>query len=166
MGGKRDRRSEARGLYVFDRLDMRAVARRAGVSEGTARRWKKAAAAEGDCWDKARAAASLAGTGMENATAVLLEDFIALYRSVVDGIRSEPSTGALAKAEALAKLADAFNKTINAAGRASPRLSELAMAQDVIKRLGDFVAAEYPQHGEAFLEILEPFARELGAVHG
>ena len=149
---------------MFDRLDMRAVARRVGVSEGTARRWKKAAAAEGDCWDKARAAASRRNRHGKRDGGVA-GGFHCLYRSVVDEIGPNRRPGRWPR-QALAKLADAFNKTINAAGRASPRLSELAMAQDVIKRLGDFVAAEYPQHGEAFLEILEPFARELGAVHG
>ncbi len=43
------------------------------------------------------------------------------------------------KVDALASLADAFAKTMKSAGMASPELSKLSIATDVIQLLGDFV---------------------------
>ncbi len=41
-----------RQAYVFDRLSLEMAAERAGVSFGTARRWKAAAEKNGDNWKK------------------------------------------------------------------------------------------------------------------
>jgi len=159
-------RSQARALYVFDRFDLTKISGRLGISVGTVRRWKSQAEAEGDCWDRSRTAASLASTGTDNMVAVLIEDYVQLHLAVIEELKAATDVKALDKAEALAGLADAFNKTINAAGRASPKMSELAVAQDVIKRLGDFVAKHFPQHGEVFIEILQPFGKELSVEYG
>ncbi|SOC28204.1 DUF1804 family protein [Thalassospira xiamenensis] len=159
-------KSRARALYVFDRYDLTKVAERLGVSIGTVRRWKAQAEAEGDCWDRSRTAASMASTGTDNMVAMLVEDYVQLHLAVIEDLKTAQDIKPMDKAEALAGLADAFNKTINAAGRASPKISELAVAQDVIKRLGDYVAAQFPQHGNAFVEILQPFGTELSAVYG
>jgi transposase-like protein len=159
-------KSQARALYVFDRLDLTKISERLGVSPGTVRRWKSQAETEGDVWDKSRTAASMAASGTDDIVAMLIEDYVQLHLTVIEELKAATDIKPLQKAEALAGLADAFNKTINAAGRASPKISELAVAQDVIKRLGDFVTGRFPQHGEAFIEILEPFGKEVLSAYG
>ncbi|PKR55491.1 DUF1804 family protein [Thalassospira marina] len=166
MAHSPETKSQARALYVFDRLDLTKIAERLGVAIGTVRRWKTLAEVQGDDWDKSRTAASMASTGTDNMVALLIEDYVQLHLSVIEELKASTDIKALDKAEALAGLADAFNKTINAAGRASPKISELAIAQDVIKRLGDFVTGSFPQHGEAFIEILEPFGKEVLNAYG
>ena len=166
MAHSPETKAQARALYVFDRYDLTKVSERLGVSIGTVRRWKLQAAAEGDDWDRSRTAASLASTGTDNMVALLVEDYVQLHLAVIEDLKADKTIKPIDKADALAGLADAFNKTINSAGRASPKISELAVAQDVIKRLGDHVAANFPQHGEAFIEILEPFGKEVLAAYG
>ncbi len=159
-------RQKARGMYVYDRMDLTKISEVIGVSVGTLRRWRKDAEKIGDDWDKARHSASLAHTGFENMVEVLLEEYIQLHQTVIQQVRDDPEAKPLQKASALAAVADAFNKTVNAAGRASPQLSQLAIAQDVLKRLADFITTDYPQNASAFLEMLEPFGRELSAAYG
>ena len=159
------KRQEARSLYVFKRLPLTTAAERAGVHGGTVRRWKKAALEAGDDWDRARTAASLAGQSGHDIVLALVEDFVGLHQNVLDELKTAPDIAVVDKARMLAMLADAFTKTMNAAGKASPDISRLAVAQDVIKRLGDFVASRFPQHGAAFLEILEPFGQELAGIY-
>ena len=47
---------------------------------------------------------------------------------------------------------------------------EAQHALRVLRLLGEYVQREYPQHANALLEVLEPFAAELpqslGAAHG
>lgn len=166
MAHSPETKTQARALYVFDRLDLTKISERIGVSVGTVRRWKSLAEAQGDDWDKSRTAASMASTGTDDMVALLIEDYVQLHLSVIEELKKAEGVRPIEKAEALAGLADAFNKTINAAGRASPKISELAVAQDVIKRLGDHVATKFPQHGEAFIEILETFGKEVLAAYG
>ncbi len=47
-----------------------------------------------------------------------------------------------------------------------PEADKLAIATDVVKRLGEFVRTRHPRHAAAFAEILEPFADEIGRVYG
>lgn len=45
-------------------------------------------------------------------------------------------------------------------------MSQLAVALDVIQKLSAFVAEHYRKHLAAFVEILEPFGKEMEQHYG
>ena len=154
-----------RAAYVHERLPLEIAAARAGVAPGTATRWKRKAKEAGEDWDKLRAACLLAGDGVEAVARQMLADYVVQHKTLMDAI----STGdmpAAAKVDMLASLADSFNKTVAASKRVLPETSELATALSVLDKLGLFIRDHYPQHGPAFLEVLEPFGTEVARVFG
>ena len=154
-----------RAAYVHERLPLEIAAARAGVAPGTATRWKRKAKEAGEDWDKLRAACLLAGDGVEAVARQMLADYVVQHKTLMDAI----STGdmpAAAKVDMLASLADSFNKTVAASKRVLPETSELATALSVLDKLGLFIRDHYPQHGPAFLEVLEPFGAEVARLFG
>lgn len=161
-----EKRAAVRAAFVHRRLPLGASAKDAGVPVSTARKWKNKARSDGDDWDKARAASAMAGGGNDSLLLTLIEDFVRLHQSVIDDLGKAEDVRPIDKAKALSSLADAFSKTMSAAGRVAPEISELAVAQDVLQRFGRFVHDNHPEHGPAFLEVLEPFASVLAAHYG
>ncbi|NYZ17054.1 DUF1804 family protein [Azospirillum sp. RWY-5-1] len=161
-----DTRADLRRAYVYDRLELPAAAERLGVSLSSARRWKQEAEADGDDWDRARSAARLAGDGRQQIAEMILNDYLLLHQACVEDIKGKADIDPLKKAEVLSRLADAFNKTMAAVGRASPELSRLAVATDVIQRLAGFVRRDFPHLAPALLEVIEPFSAELSRDYG
>ncbi len=147
-------------------MTLEQAAERHDVSVGTARRWKSAAEAAGDDWERARSAARLAGDGMQLVAQMILNDYLLLHQATIDGIREAADIPPLNKAEALSRLADAFTKTMSAVGKAAPELSKLAVATDVLQRLAKYVAGNRPDLAAALLEVIEPFAAELAKDYG
>lgn len=158
--------SKLRAAYVYDRLSLEAAADRVGISAATARRWKSRAEAEGDDWERARSAARLAGDGAQTIAQMILEDYLLLHQATVEGIKGDPMLPPIQKAETLSRLADAWTKTMAAVGKASPELSRLAVATDVLQRLAKHVGEQHPHLAEALLEVLEPFAADLAKAYG
>lgn len=154
-------RREARRKYVIERQPLSMVALMVKVPESTLRRWKRAAKDAGDDWDTARAAAMVSGDGLDAAMSKLIEDYVVQHQSAIDCLNEEKDLSAAGKAKVLASLADSFNKTINSAGRVSPQISQLGVAMDVLRRLGDFIAANHPHEVDTFLAVLEPFGETL-----
>jgi hypothetical protein len=161
-----EKRALVRAAYVHERVPIEAAADRADIAARTAARWKAEAKAAGDDWDRSRAAAHMAGEGFQAIVQSMLEDFVSLHRSTMQQVRDADNIGPLAKAEALSRLADAFTKTMGAAAKASPELSRLAIAMEVIRLFGEFVRKRFPRHAPAFVEVLEPFAEALAAQLG
>ncbi len=159
-------RTRLRAAYVYDRLGLEAAAERVGIGVATARRWKAAAEAEGDDWERARAAAGLAGSGLASIAQMIVADYLPLHQAVVEALKTDAQTPPLAKAEALSKLADAFTKTMSAVAKASPQMSRLAVATDVLQRLAAWTAAQRADLAPALLEVLEPFAADLAREYG
>jgi transposase-like protein len=159
-------RAKVRASYVHDRLPLETAAEKHGIGYATARRWKSEAENDGDDWERARSAARLSGDGIRNVAQLMLEDYLTLHQATVDAVKSADNIGPLAKAEVLSRLADAFTKTMSAVGKASPELSRLAIATDVIQRLAEYTEADFPQHIAAIVEIIEPFAAELAKEFG
>lgn len=153
--------AKLRAAYVYDRLGIEAAADKVGISIATARRWKRDAETEGDDWDRARSAARLAGDGTAVVMQMVLDDYVTLHQATVEAVKTSTDVPPLARAEALAKLADAFTKIMSAISKASPQLNRLGVATDVLQRLSRYTAEVHPHHGEALLEVLEPFAAEL-----
>ncbi len=159
-------RAKLRALYVYDRLPLETAAERINISYATARRWKSDAENDGDDWERGRSAARLSNDGIRNITQMILEDYLALHQATVEAVKVADNMGPLPKAEVLSRLADAFTKTMAAVGKASPELSRLAIATDVMQRLAEFVGESFPQHVEALLEVIEPFAADLAKDFG
>ncbi|MBI3771425.1 MAG: DUF1804 family protein [Gammaproteobacteria bacterium] len=165
MAHPQEIRAVVRRAYIFERLSLDAAADKADVSYGTARKWKREAAETGDDWDKARAASRLAESGSSAVTAQLLEDFVLLFQTTVEQIR-DGAANPLAKAQALSQLADAYTKTMKAAGGGDAKLAKLAVALEVIEELAKFIREHYPHQLEAFAAILEPFGQRVSEVFG
>ncbi|TXH36307.1 MAG: DUF1804 family protein [Rhodospirillaceae bacterium] len=153
--------AKVRALYVHDRLNLDAIADRLDIGIATARRWKAKAEAEGDDWERARSAARMAGDGTQLIAQMILEDYLTLHQATVEGVKADPSISPIDKAEILSRLADAFTKTMAAIGKASPQLSRLSVATDVLQRFAKFVGDGHPHLAESLLEVIEPFAAEL-----
>jgi len=147
-------------------MSLDGVADHIGIGVATVRRWRTQAAASGDDWDKARAAASLSAEGAGTIAQLVLSDFLTLYQSTVGDLRDSPEIPAMDRAEALSRLADAFAKTMNAVAKASPDLARYAVATELLRDLAGFVRENHPEHVEAVLEILEPFATHVAKKYG
>lgn len=160
-----ERRDAVRAAYVYQRLPLEAAAKQGGVAYQTARAWKRQDKARGDDWDKARAAQRMASGGLGDLTAQVLEDFALLFTSTMEQLKTDPLPAVL-RAEALAKLADSYVKTVKAAGSASPPLAKLAVAMQVLQALTSYIRDEHPQDLPRFAGILEPFGQRLAQVLG
>lgn len=157
---------EARRKYIYDRQTLAAIAVLLGVPETTLRRWKRESGARGDSWDAGRSANTIAGEGLEQLVSEVVQDYVVLHQAAIEDLRNDGSLSAADKARVLASLADSFNKTVSAAGRVSPKISELGVAMDVLKRLADFVVQHRPDLAPALLEVIEPFGATLTEVYG
>ena len=128
--------------------------------------WKKKAKADGDDWDLHRQATRMASGGLGDLTTEVLEDFAIQFKQVMEDLRNDSGLSALSRADTLAKLSDAYIKTINAASKSHAGLNHLAAALEVLEDLAMFIQTTYPEFSESFLEILEPFGSELSKKHG
>ena len=135
-----------------------------GLSEATVGRWKKAAKAAGDDWDKARTAHVIAGEGVEVVVSSVVEDFMIQAQAILDEIRDGMHT-TREKVDMLVSPSDAMTKMAAAAKRFAPKISEFGVAQDVMAKLLAFVKDAFPQHAATILEIIEPFAARLAETY-
>lgn len=160
-----DIKREARRRYVAERQVLPMVALGLKVSESTVSRWKREAKANGDNWDAARAAATVAGSGLDALVVDLVQDYVIQHKAAIDALKDADSITPGERAQVLASLADSLSKTVSSAGRLSPKISKLGIAMDVLQLQGDFVARHYPQHAVALIEVLEPFGQHLAEVY-
>jgi hypothetical protein len=159
-------RREARKRYVFERQALPVIAIALDASEASLRRWKREAAAKGDNWDTARSANTIAGEGLDKLVMEVVQDYVTVHQATIEDLREATNLSAAEKAKILAGLADSFNKTVNAAGRIAPKISEIGVAVDVLNRLSDFVGREFPDLAPTILEILEPFGQLITEAYG
>ncbi|MBR7793792.1 DUF1804 family protein [Undibacterium sp. FT147W] len=166
MAHPQETRDKVRRAYVFDRLSLEVAAMKCGVSYGTASRWKNQSAESGDNWDKAQSAQLLSGGSIEDIGRQMLAGLVTQYQASMDELTRNDKIAPALKVQLLASLADAFNKTISASKRILPETSELATAMEVVQKLASFIRTHYPQHANAFTEVLEPFGDELAKTYG
>lgn len=159
-------RGALRAAYIYDMQSMEAAATRLKIAFATAARWKRDAKVAGDDWDKARAAARLAGQGADNVTREVLEDFVILFQSTIAQLKNDPAVPALDKAEALSRLSDAYYKTMRATAANNPKLNKLAVAMEVLQLQIKFIREEHPQLIESLLDVLEGFGVRITEVFG
>lgn len=166
MAHPKETRDAVRRAFVFDRLTLEIAAMKAGVSYGTARRWKTDAAETGDDWDKAQSAQLIAGGSLEEIARGVLAGLVTQYQATMEELTRTEDVKPLEKTKLLASLADSFQKTVSASKKILPETNELAVAMDVLQRLATFVKNNRPDHIQVFAEILEPFGHELSKAYG
>lgn len=166
MAHPKETRDAVRRAFVFDRLTLEIAAMKAGVSYGTARRWKADAAETGDDWDKAQSAQLIAGGSLEEIARGVLAGLVTQYQATMEELTRTEDVKPLEKTKLLASLADSFQKTVSASKKILPETNELAVAMDVLQRLATFVKNNRPDHIQVFAEILEPFGHELSKAYG
>jgi transposase-like protein len=159
-------RAAARAAYVYEAKSLEQIAGDLGVSRGTIFRWKREALAGGDDWDQARAARRLSGAGAEAITQALLEDFVLLFQSTLDDVKTAKDITPLSRAEALSRLSDAYHKVMASAAKTSPKLNKLSIAMEVLEGLVKVIDEDYPHLKEPFMELLDPFSAKLVQVYG
>lgn len=150
-------RRQVRDLYIQKRATIPTISVMLDVPQGTLARWKADAKKDGDDWDMARAAAVMADDGFDAVVSAAVESFTIMFQTTMEQIQDAGDIEPATKVKLMASLSDAFNKMINAAGRASPSLSKLAIASEVLAKMADFIHEDFAEHAEAFVEILEPF---------
>lgn len=158
-------KAAVRAGYVYQKLTLEQAAERADVSAATARRWKTQAAATGDDWDAARSASSLSSQSTRTIADMVLQDFLANYQATMEAVRGG-EIPPLQKAEVMSRLADAFTKTMSAIAKASPEMARYAVATELLQDLASFVREDFPDHVDALIEILEPFAAHIARKYG
>ena len=159
-------RRAVRSAYVSDQLALEVAANAQGVPLATVRRWKSDAKRAGDDWDKARAALEIAGGGLEEVLRQTLGVVVRQVQATMDALEGATDMPPAAKVQAMASLADSYNKLIAASRRVMPETDQLGTALAVVQRLLEFVRKNYPQHGAALSEVLEPFGEEIARHYG
>jgi hypothetical protein len=155
-----------RKSYIVDRLDLKAAAMAHDASYASACRWKAKAKKDGDCWDKARAAARMTGGGLGDLSAQVMEDFSVQYKTLMDEIKTAEDIPPMKKADILTKLADSYIKISKAAGNGDNNIGRLSVAMETIELLAGFIKERYPEQLEMFVHMLERFAPELSKQYG
>ena len=161
MAHASEKRTQLRGLYVYQRLAMETACKQLGVPRSTANRWKQDATDKGDDWDTVRAAVGLGDENFSTLSKKLLEDYLIQHQATMDQLREATDMSARDRADTLASMSDSFNKTMLSFKRLSPELNKQAVQLDVLQRLVSFAQARFPQHLTAMVELLEPFGEEL-----
>jgi transposase len=156
-------RLAVRRSYVHARMSLQSAADANDVNYQTARTWKRKSQEDGDDWDKARAAARMAGGAIGDMTAEVLEDFALLFQETIGDVKDGDYT-ALQKAEVISRLSDAYTKTMKAAGSANPRIAKLAVAMQVIEEFANYIRKKSPQDLQRFVALLEPFGQHISKV--
>ena len=164
MAHGKEKRTQLRSLYVFQRLPMETACKKVGIPRSTANRWKQEAADDGDDWDNVRAAVALGDDNFKSLAAKLLEDYLIQHQATMDFLRDATDMGPRERAETLASMSDSFNKTMASFKRLNPELDRQAVQIDVLHRYAEFVKAKFPQHLHVFVDTLEPFGAELAKV--
>ena len=159
MAHPKETREKLRRLYVSGEQMLETAAMMCGIPTATARSWKRTAKETGDDWDKVRAAYTLAGGGIEDLSRSLLAGFLVQYQSTMTMLQdtSPPSE----RAKLLASLSDAFTKTVAANAKVMPETSKLATAIEVLELFGEVIKEKYPQHLQAYVELVEPLGAEI-----
>jgi len=165
MAHSSQKQLDVRSSYVNEQLDLKAAAAFHGVSYGTARNWKKRALADGDDWDTARNALLLAQGGKKELVNQVLERFFIqserIFKSIEDSEKLDPAT----MIDLMAKWADSMSKVSKHLGTGND-FNRIGFALELLQFLSTFIREQYPQHAQAFLEILEPFGREVSKTYG
>lgn len=153
---------QVRRLYIYRRMSIKDAAKLLGVNDRTARFWREQARKVGDDWDYTR---DLAARGIDSLGEQAFEDLTQLR----DLLSKELTTSELPlkeRVEIINMIASAYEKMGRALSKMTPVLDKLSLANHILMEMKKFIVQGYPQHTEAFTEILEPFAQHLAKTLG
>ena len=143
-----EKKREARRLYVIERRSLPTISKAIGVKPSTLSQWKRKAKAAGDDWQAAREAHLVAGQGLESIMAATAERFVQLATQLMNQIEraiDASPDGEIANpgelVQMMTALSDAMTKMVASAGKLAPKVSELGVAQDVVRRLDEGAAS-------------------------
>lgn len=159
-------RAALRAAYIYEALSLEAASQRFNVAFSSSSRWKRESLEAGDDWEKARAAARLAGQGADNVSRHVLEEFVTLFQSTITELKEAKDVSPLQKAEAMSRLSDAYMKTMRAVASTNPKLNKLAIAMETIHMQIQFIRDQYPQNTGAFVDMLDEFGKHVTAKFG
>ena len=154
------KRAEVRAQYLQG-LPLESAAAACGVSYPTARNWKRAAKADGDCWDTVRTARRMTGGGMEEFATQVVEQMATEFLATIAQVRENKDIDVVIKTEMLARLSDSYSKIMTAAARSSPKLSGLAVSMDVLKEITAYIAEHHPEQRPWFVSVLDGIGPRL-----
>lgn len=164
MAHPKETRFALRAAYLGG-LPVEQAAAKVDVALATARRWKADALAAGDDWDKFQAASLIvAGGGFDQALQRVAAGTILRCEALMERIATDAEIDPLEAARAVGSLTDSLAKARSATKGLLPEADALATAMLTIKRLSAFIQDRYPQHINAFAEVLEPFGAQLQKV--
>ncbi len=158
-------KTEVRAKFIQGQ-SLQTAADLAGASYQSARNWKRKAKTAGDDWELARAARRLSSGGLEEMTGQILEELSTQFMATLNDVKAKGDIPPAQKAEILARLSDSYVKTINAAAKGNPKLSELSIAMDILRELAAFIATHHPKLRDSFIEVIESFGPEIAKKYG
>lgn len=159
------KRADVRAAYIGG-LDLEFAADKAQVPFATARRWKADARKDGDDWDKFRNASLIvAGGEIEQAMGRVLAATLYHAEATLEHLGSA-ELDPMEATRAIASLMDSINKGHAVGKRLMPQTDRLAVAMDVLKRFGEFIARSKPALAGEFVEQIEAFGEEIAKAYG
>lgn len=159
MAYSKEKVSEVRKSYIFDRLPLERCADLHKVSPPTVRRWKKEAKQAGDDWDKVRAAHTLNELD-ENGREILTE-FALEFKNTMQIVKEDKDLNSQQRVALLIGLADGFNKIVNSGKKLVPQVSQLAAALKTVELFSDHIATHKPELLQEFIVLLDSFGEVL-----
>lgn len=164
MAHSQEIKNQVRGDFINKRLPLTTLSNKYGVSYATLQSWKRNAKRNGDDWDAAKSAASIArgGTLQEQAT----RDYDVLFESVYEEVLKSNDLTALEKVQALATLGDAKIKLVKAAGMQDPLKAKLGIALETLSELTEFIKLKHPDKLTELVPVLMPFGEEINKKWG
>ncbi|MBQ4864415.1 DUF1804 family protein [Pseudoalteromonas sp. MMG013] len=161
MAHSPDIKHAVRDSYVNELLALTVAAIKNNVSEGTARRWKAEAKADGDDWDLARAASRKSEGPAGEFTQDFIEEFTIQVNETFTLLKQQSDELTLEqRTKTLNSLTDMMSKVMKVSG-GNKRLEKRAIAAEVIKKLAQFVSTHHPDFAPALVDILQAFGPRL-----
>jgi hypothetical protein len=142
-------------------LTLEVAATQAGVPIGTARNWKREAAAGGDDWDRLRSAQLLAGGSIEEVTRRVVAAAISQTEATLEMLNADTEMKLPDRVQAIASLGDSLTKMSAAVRKMMPETDVLAVQLGTMKRFAEFIRERFPASAPALLEALEAFGEEV-----
>ncbi|MGL9773292.1 MAG: DUF1804 family protein [Sodalis sp. (in: enterobacteria)] len=108
----------------------------------------------------------LANGAPEDIARAILTSLMAQFQETLEKANLADTLSAPARVELLARLTDAWSKSIAASKKSLPETSQLATAMKALKLSSVFIQDKHPRHLAAFVDILEAFGPVLEKHYG
>ncbi len=161
MAYSKDKITEVRKLYVLERQSLEIASQLAGVSYGTAQRWKNSAKEMGEDWDKLRTAHTMKSNDMEELGIKILNNLVTVFDSSMAQMEKNPDMDAEMKVKLLASMADSYVKSTSAIQKSMPSVSKLAVAMLTMELFSKHIQQHKPELLAEFVNLIDSFGEVL-----